>query len=106
MHSIGISRLGSIVCLQYLAQRRAVVDSMGKTNMPKPSPKKAQSSPRSSSSKVPKPSELCDAKVSSGKSERLADRDVHIFQVPFCDDGSVYGDHFSGELVGLHLLQE
>ena len=59
-----------------------------------------------SSSKVPKASELFDAKVGSSKDKSACDDRVHIYELPFCDDGSVYGENFTGKMVSLHLVHE
>lgn len=74
--------------------------------MPKQSPKKASKRDQASSSKVPKAADLSDAKVGSTKGKSVTDDKVHIYQVPFCDDGSVYGEGFSGKMVSLHLVHE
>ena len=79
---------------------------MGKVTMAKQSLKKTTRGGRSAKEAVPKAADLADAKVGSTKSKSVSDDKVHIYQVPFCDDGSVYGAGFSGKMVSLHLLHE
>ena len=80
--------------------------TMGKVTMAKVAPRKSTITQKSSSPKVPKAADLSDAKVGSGKGKSVADDKVHIYQVPFCDDGLVYGEGFIGTMVALHLLHE
>ena len=70
------------------------------------SPKKATRGILSSSSKVPEPADLSDAKVGGSKGMRNSDEKIHIYQVPFCDDGAMYWEGFNGPLVSLHLMHE
>ena len=75
---------------------------MGKSTFAKESPDTMKGN-SSSSSNVPLPSELSDAKVGSAKGETEEDGKIHIHQVDVCDDGSVYGEGYSGETEVLHL---
>ena len=81
---------------------------MGKVNIQ--SPKTSGKSPTSSSSpKVPKASDLTDAKVGKTKDgkDKNKDKTIHINEVFFADEGGVYGDEFEdNELVALHLEHE
>ena len=79
---------------------------MGKVSFARPSSKKATREILSSSSKVPEPSDLSDAKVGGSKGISKSDGKIHIYQVPFCDDGAVYWEGFNGPLVSLHLMHE
>ena len=67
--------------------------------MAKQSPKKATRGGRSAKEAVPQAADLADAKVGSTKGKSVSDDKIHIHQVPFCDDGSVYGAGFSGKMV-------
>jgi hypothetical protein len=79
---------------------------MGKVTVPKASPTKMQAMSASPRGKVPKASDLLDAKVGNKREQTVRDDKVHIYQLPFCDDGSVYGAKFSGPMVALHLLHD
>ena len=79
---------------------------MGKVTMAKQSPKQVTRGGRSAKEAVPKAADLADAKVGSTKSKSVSDDKGHIYQVPFCDDGSVYGAGFNGKMVWLHLVPE
>ena len=59
------------------------------------------------SSKVPCDADLADAaSIGSTKSEVKKENRIHIYEVIYCDDGSVYGDMFEGEMIALHLGHE
>ena len=79
---------------------------MGKVSMATGSPKKAFRGILSSSCKVPEPAALSGAKVWVNKGKNISDGKIHIYQVPFCDDGSMYWEGFSGKMVSLHLVHE
>ena len=68
-------------------------------------PKRSGMSAGSSSSpKIPSAADLVDAKVGSGKlRSNEKDKLIHIYEVFFCDDGSVYSEEFEGKMVALHL---
>ena len=80
---------------------------MGKTRIS--TPKKSgygKSTASNGSPKVPKPSELTDAKVGGSKTKNDQEKDdsIHIYVLPYCDDASVYGADFEeGAMKALHL---
>ncbi len=53
--------------------------------------------------KVPSACDLGDAKVSPLKEKFIMDDIIHVYEIPFLDDGSVYADMFSGPMVALHV---
>ena len=68
------------------------------------SPKKPTTKGSSASPKIPEPADLSDAKVGASKWKGVRDGKIHIYQVAFCDDGSTYGEDFSGPMAALHLM--
>ena len=85
---------------------------MGKAKMgsPKgPNNQKKQKSEASSSKgpAVPSAADLGSASVGSGASggaTEVQDATLHVYELDFCADGSVYGDHFEGAMVAVHLM--
>ena len=78
---------------------------MGKTTLQ--AHKKSEKNGKSSvSSKIPSPAELKDAKIKLKKAAGDRAKTIHVYEVYFCDDGSVYGDKFKGEMIALHLEHE
>ena len=77
---------------------------MGKTTFQQGS-RKRQGSGGSGSSpkKVPRASELADAKVGAPRTKNSKDKSIHLHELSFCEEGSVYGDNFEGEMGALHL---
>ena len=81
---------------------------MGKVSIQSPKTS-GKSTTSSSSPKVPKASDLTDAKVGKTKDgkDKNKDKTIHINEVFFADEGGVYGDEFEdNELVALHLEHE
>ena len=79
---------------------------MGKMIL-KPSQPSQKSEGSGPSSKVPCAADLADAaSIGSTKSEVKKENRIHIYEVIYCDDGSVYGDIFEGEMIALHLGHE
>ena len=68
-------------------------------------PKRTQRSSNLNSSpkKVPRATELQDAKVITRTSRGVKDRSIHAYELPFCNDGSGYGEIFEGKMGALHL---
>ena len=68
-------------------------------------PKRTQrySNLNSSPKKVPRATELQDAKVITRTSRGVKDRSIHAYELPFCNDGSGYGEVFEGKMGALHL---
>ena len=77
---------------------------MGKTSFQTPS-RKTQGGPSSGSSpkKVPRISELADAKDGNARTKNPKDKSIHLYELAWNEDGSVYGGDFEGEMGALHL---
>ena len=78
---------------------------MGKTRFETPK-KTGKPTGSNGSPKVPKASELTDAKVGNSKTKNGQDKDglIHIYVLPYCEDASVYGAEFEeGDMMALHL---
>ena len=58
------------------------------------------------SSKIPSAADLDDAKIGSRQAAGDKEKAIHMYEVYFCDDGSVYGDKFRGEMIALHLVHD
>ena len=85
--------------------RISLLAHMGRASFPKASPKGSTEKGKSAA-KVPSAADLADAKVGSSRNKPGTDGHIHIYEVFFCDDGSVYGEGFSGEMVALHLVHD
>ena len=78
---------------------------MGKTRFETPK-KTGKPTGSNGSPKVPKASELTDAKVGNSKTKNGQDKDglIHIYVLSYCEDASVYGAEFEeGDMMALHL---
>ena len=76
---------------------------MGKTIMSTPKRTQRSSNLNSSPKKVPRATELQDAKVITRTSRGVKDRSIHAYELPFCNDGAGYGEGFQGKMGALHL---
>ena len=79
---------------------------MGKTRFETPK-KTGKPTGSNGSPKVPKASELTDAKVGNSKTKNGQDKDglIHIYVLSYCEDASVYGAEFEeGDMMALHLV--
>ena len=80
---------------------------MGKTQANKKQEKKAKLKPiaQSASSSVPSASALADAVLPKGSAAKVGgDGNVHLYLMPFCSDGSVYGTEFDGPMDAVHAI--
>ena len=53
--------------------------------------------------KVSSACDLGDAKVNPYKEKIIKDDNIHVYEISFCNDWSVYADLFTGPMVALHL---
>ena len=85
---------------------------MGKAKLenPKPSGVRRKTKAEDSSSAVPSADELTNSGSNIHVSGRRAapaeieDATLHLYELDYCSDGSVYGDQFEGPMTGVHLV--